>query len=199
MLRIYETSVAGGNVLSQDGVMSQPDSSDYDGTAGEAVAKKLYLAPAQTTLVYDIDDAQTQIEVTHAIFDDVNFLHIIIGSEPMEITSGRGTKILEVIRGDTPAAHSADDAVYNSYTYYGIKIEPTDEDDGDDADLVTYAPDSAGSPGSYVSSLSPSDFTDPTSDSYTFWRKIEIPVGDAERKINLRHAVLNFEAFEYSA
>ena len=91
---------------SQGGVMSQPDDDDYDGTAGEAVEKKLFLAPAQTALAYDIDDVQTQIEVSHAVFDDSNYPYIIVVSgedtEIMEITAGTGTKVYEVTRGDSP-------------------------------------------------------------------------------------------------
>lgn len=147
MLRIYETSVAGENVLSQDGAFTQPDEDDYDGSAGEAVEKKLFLAPAQTTLAYDIDDVQTQIEVSHAVFDNSNFPHIIIGSETMEITDGIDTTTLTVIRGVSPAAHSADDAVYNAYSYYGITIQASDEEGTDESSYITYAPDSGGSPG----------------------------------------------------
>jgi len=196
---VYETSVAGGNVTSQDGAFTAPDDSEYDGGAGEAVQKKLYLAPAQTTLAADIDDSQTEIEVDHPVFDDELYTKIIIGSEKMTITAGWGTTTLTVTRGDTPAAASADDPVYYAYTYHNITIAASDESGTDDTDMFRYAPDVAGSPGSYVTSLSPSVMTDPTSDSYTFWRRITVDAATAAQdKVDMRHDV-SFEAFEYAA
>ena len=202
MLKVYETSIAGANALSVNGAFTKPDDDDYNGKAGEAKEQKLVLAPAQTTLAEDIDDVQTRIKINHAIFDDSDYPYIIVVSgentEIMEITDGSGTTTLEVTRGDSPISASADDPVYNAYDYQIIKIQASDEEGSDESSYVQYAPDSGGSPGSYVSSLSPANLSDPTSDSYTFWRKITIPAGNAERKTDLRHYI-TFNAFEYAA
>ena len=88
--------------------------------------------------------------------------------------------------------------MYDSYTYENIAIQASDESGSDDTGYFLYAPDVAGSPGSYVSSLSPGDVTNPKTYTYTFWRKITVPVIAAEKNGSTRHKV-DFEPFEYAA
>jgi len=199
MLRIYHTAVAGGNVLSVEGVFSAPDESNYEGRSGETVAKKLFIAPAQTTLVTGINSSAVDLVIAHPIFFNTKYRKIIIDSEVMTIIAGFGTTLLTVTRGDSPASHAADAAIYAAYTYDSITLAASDESGDDESGWLTYAPDSGGSPGSYVSSLSPTSMTDPTSDSYTFWRKIIVPASTAAtRNATLRHK-LTYNATEYAA
>jgi len=203
MLRIWEGSIADANLVSRGGAHTQDDGDDYNGTDGEALEQKLILAPAQTTLAEDIDDAQTEIEISAAVFDDIiNYPFIILvsgaNSEIMTITAGQGTTTLTVTRGDSPISASAGDSVFSAYTYSGITIQASDESGDDETSWFQYAPDVAGSPGSYGSSLSPSNFTAPTTDSYTFWRKITVSASTAaQKKVDMRHHII-FEPEVYS-
>lgn len=201
MLRVWESEISDANLVSRGGVHTQDDGDDYDGTAGAAKTQKLILAPAQTTLAADIDDAQTIITLNAAVFDDSNHPYIIVvsgeTSEIMTITAGFGKLALTVTRGDSPISASADDSVFNAYTYEDITIQASDEAGTDETGWFSYAVDSEGSPGEYGASLSPDDYTNPTSDSYTFWRKITAPVNAAERKNDMRHHV-TFWPYAYS-
>jgi len=202
-LNVWEGSITDANLVSHEGVHTQPDEDDYDGTAGEAKERKLILAPAQTTLAEDIDTVQTKIKISAAVFDDLtNFPYIILvsgeNSEIMEITGGSGTTTLTVIRDDSPISASASDSIFSAYTYEDIAIQASDESGSDETGWFTYAPDVAGSPGEYGASLSPSDFTDPKTDFYTFWRKVTVPVSTVQKKDDMRHKA-DFVPFAYVA
>jgi len=199
MLRIYKDSIADDNLVSRGGAHTNDDDDNFNGTDGEAVEQKLILAPAQTALTADIDDAQTEIIIGAPVFDDINNYPLIIlvsgeNSEIMTIAAGDGTNVLTVQRGDEPISASEGDPVYSAYTYENITIQAS----GDEEGWFQYAPDVAGSPGSYGSSLSPSDFSDPTADNYTFWRKITVPEGQDAQRIDDNSHKVEFEFYPYS-
>ena len=203
MLRIWEGSIADANLVSREGAHTQDDEDNYNGSSGEVKEKKLVLAPAQTKLAAGITAAAEIITLTAPVFDDSDHPYIIVvsgeNSEIMKIVSGLGTTVLAVTRGDSPISASAGDPVYNAYTYESISIQASDEEGDDETDWFRYAPDVAGSPGEYGASLGPSNFTNPTTDSYTFWREVTVPEGQpAQRKGDNRHKT-NFEPFEYAA
>jgi len=203
MLRIWEDSISDTNLISRGGAHTQDDEDNYNGSSGEVKEKKLVLAPAQTALAADIDASQVEIIINAAVFDDSNHPYIIVvsgeNSETMKIIGGSGTTVLTVTRGDSPISASANDPVYSAYTYENITIQASDEKGSDETDWFRYAPDVSGSPGTYGASLSPSNFTNPTTDSYTFWREVTVPEGQAaQRKGDNRHKAV-FGAFEYAA
>ncbi|GAI04060.1 unnamed protein product [marine sediment metagenome] len=198
MLRICEGSIADENLLSREGTHTQDDEDSYNGTTGEIKEKKLVLAPAQTTLAAGIDEDDEEIILTAPVFDDPSHPYIIVvsgaNSETMKIIGGFGTNNLVVTRGDSPISASADDSVFNAYTYENITIQAS----GDETGWFRYAPDVAGSPGEYGASLSPPNCTNPKTYSYTFWREVTAPIIAAQRKGDTRHKT-NFESFEYAA
>jgi len=202
MLRVWEGSITDANLVSRGGVHTQPDEDDFDGTAGEAKERKLILAPAQTTLVEDIDDSQTEIKISAAVFDDSNHSYVLVvsgeNSEIMQITGAFGITTLTVTRGDSPISASASDSIFSAYTYENIVIQASDESGSDETGWFTYAPDVAGSPGEYGASLNPSNFTDPKTDSYAFWRKVTVPVSVTQKKSDMRHKTY-FEPYAYAA
>lgn len=202
MLRVWEGSISDVNLVSREGIHTQDDEDDYNGSSGEAKEKKLVLAPAQTTLAEDIDDSQVEIKISCPVFDDSNHPYIIVvsgeNSEIMLITAGFGTNAPTVTRGDSPISASADDPVYNAYTYANITIQASDESGSDETGWFAYAPDEEGSPGEYGASLEPDDFTDPTTDDYIFWRKITAPESAAQEKGEMRHKT-TFEPNKYAA
>jgi len=202
MLLMWEGSITDANLLSRGGIHTQDDEDDYNGSAGEAKEKKLVLAPTQTTLAVGIDASITTITVNAPVFDDTNHPVKIIDDEKVYVTGGWGTNKYTVIRhwdGTTPTSHSSGAKIYDCYTYEDINIQASDESGSDETGWFAYAPDVSGSPGTYVSSLSPSDFTNPKTDSYTFWRRITVPASQAaQEKIDNRHKA-DFVPFEYSA
>lgn len=199
MLRIWKDSITDDNLVSRGGAHTRDDEDNYNGTDGEAVEQKLILAPAQTALAADINDEQIEIIIGAPVFDDITNYPLIIlvsgeNSEIMTITAGDSTNVLTVQRGNESISASEGDPVYSAYTYESITIQAS----GDEADWFQYAPDVAGSPGSYGSSLSPSDFSDPTADSYTFWRKITVPEGQDAQRIDDNAHKIEFEFYPYS-
>ena len=199
MLRIYHTSVAGANVFSRDGSFEAADEAEGDGTAGEALQRQIFLAPAQTALtdamLVSSVGAIEQIRVDHPIFDDAAYRILVIGSEKVKIiaSGGLGTRDTTVERGydgTTAAAHAAAASVINCYNYSSIVISRT----GAQASLLTFAPDSGGSPGSFTSSLSPSAIN--YNASLTFWRKITIPASTTRARIVTALPSLAFTAVE---
>lgn len=198
MLRVWESAITDANLVSQEGAHIQPDEDDFDGTSGEAKEKKLVLAPAQTTLAVGISATIEEITVSAPVFDDPNHPVKIIDDEKVFVTGGWGTNKYTVIRhwnGTTPTTHSSGAKIYDCYIYEEINIQAS----GDETGWFLYAPDVSGSPGTYVSSLSPSNFTNPKTDTYTFWRKITVPANQAaQEKIDNRHKA-DFVPFEYAA
>lgn len=197
MLRIWEGSIADVNLVSRGGAHTQDDEDDYNGSSGEVKEKKLVLAPAQTELAAEIDAAIEIITLTAPVFDDPNHPVKIIDDEKVFVTSGFGTNTVAVIRewgGTTGAIHAKGVKIYDCYTYENITIQAS----GDETSWFRYAPDVAGSPGTYGASLNPANFTNPKADFYKFWREITAPEIAAQRKRDTRHKV-KFEPFEYAA
>ena len=198
MLRLYHTAVSGANIISRGGGQESADESDYAGVSGEAVEKKLFVAPAQTNLAEAIDDSQTEIEVDEAVFDTSLFPVIVCESEKMLITSGFGTTTVTVTRGHngtTAASHADDTVIINGYEYQTVEIDSADLVSPDESGWVEYAPDSTGSPGSFaagpiteseIAALASIDYNE----SVTFWRKITVPASTAAtRKTDVTHDI----------
>lgn len=186
MLRLYHTAVNGANALSYNGTWDAFDLAELDGTNGDTDERKLFLAPAQSVLTLAMAESTAGaievIRIDHPVFLSPSHRLLVIGSEKLRIveSGGFGERNLTVERGydsTTAASHNIGDAVINCYNYQGITIGRT----GANASRLTFAPDVAGSPGSYVASLSPATIAY-NSSSYTFWRKVTVAAATSKAR-----------------
>lgn len=178
VFRLYEDAAL-TQMVTKDGDFGNPDDegSKINGTTGETRQKALYAAAEQTTLSDDIDDSVQTIPLAAARFADTNYSVIIIGSEKMLITAGRGTDSLTVTRGykgTTPASHSSADPVYAAYDFTACSIDCADNEGTDESDWVTYCDDDGGSPdGSWEAPHSLSSLN--YNQNQKIWRRVVVP------------------------
>ena len=142
-IHLYEDRALTQPLSEGDG--SNPDEDTYNGTAGQAKDKELFLANEQTTLAAAVTVGATSLGLSRARFADGEVL--LIDDEQLKISSGGGTTTVAVERGvsgTTAAAHEAGATVFSGYDYTGLSLEPVDSSGDDESDWYTLALTEAG-------------------------------------------------------
>lgn len=191
-IHLYEDNALTRQISEDD--LSNPDDDTYNGTAGEAKDKELFLANEQTTLAATLASGATSLELSEARFADGEV--IVSGDEQMRVQSGGGTATLGIERGyggTTPAAHDAGTAVYSGYDYTGLAIEPVDDVGGDESDWYTLALTEAGLDTTTAgASLAVGDKVHDA--TVSVWRRCTVPAGTpVQNKTDLKLRITGIE------
>jgi hypothetical protein len=170
-----------------EGDGSRPDADDYDGTAGEAKDRELFIANEWAALAAPLSTAQTQLLLTAPRFKDGEF--IVIGSEQMQIVAGGGTATLTVQRGasgTTVATHASGQAVYSGYDYSGLTVQPIDTSGGDESGWYRLALAQSGLDGAAPGTLLMLG-DKAHAQTLPFWRRCTVPAATAvQNKLDLK-------------
>lgn len=193
--------------VSRNGSMDNPTVTEIaDGSIGGNDEDFLVAAAEQTTLAAAVTTVgQTEIELTAARFADTRFDLILLGDaggEIAKITAGFGTTTLTVIREwkGSAGTYAIGEAVKAAYDYTSVVVSVNDNEQvatDDESDWRQYAPDAAGSPGSYGAAGASINLGNiANSDTVKFWFKDTVPASTSpQRKTDLEH-VPAFSAIE---